>query len=63
MRRNDWTLGAFRSRYCNGVVRHHSLEDTGISPHLARSEPALVHHIDNPGIEPLARHGFFPGRV
>src|SRR5690606_16000138 len=29
MRQNDWTLGAFCSRYCRAVAQHHSLEDEG----------------------------------
>jgi hemerythrin-like domain-containing protein len=41
MRQNDWTLGAFCSRYCNAVARHHGLEDDAIFPHLARSDEQL----------------------
>jgi hypothetical protein len=115
LRQNDWTLGAFCSRYCGVVAQHHGIEDEAVLPHLARSEPdlqpvidrlvdehhvihdaiqevdaALVHHIGHPGdfgriqaaidlltdallshlsyeeheiVEPLARHGFFPGQI
>ena len=115
LRQNDWTLGAFCSRYCGVVSQHHGIEDEAVLPHLARSEPglqpvidrlvdehhvihdaiqevdaALVHHITHPGdfgriqaaidlltdallshlayeeheiVEPLARHGFFPGQI
>ena len=27
LRQNDWTLGAFCSRYCRAVAQHHTLED------------------------------------
>lgn len=115
MRQNDWALGAFCSRYCHAVARHHGLEDGAIFPHLSRSEPdlepvlarlesehvvigeaieavdaALVGHINDPSdfaplqraidlltdalvshlsyeerelVEPLARHGFYPGQL
>ena len=32
MRQNDWTLGAFCSRYCRVVAQHHSLEDSAVFP-------------------------------
>ena len=41
MRQNDWTLGAFCSRDCSAVARHHGLEDDAIFPHLARSDERL----------------------
>ena len=41
LRQNDWTLGAFCSRYCAVVTQHHGIEDDAIFPHLARSEPGL----------------------
>jgi hemerythrin-like domain-containing protein len=41
MRQNDWTLGAFCSRYCHAVARHHGLEDDAIFPHLASSDERL----------------------
>ena len=43
LRQNDWTLGAFCSRYCRVVATHHSLEDDSIFPHLRR----------DPGMEPV----------
>jgi hypothetical protein len=43
LRQNDWTLGAFCSRYCRAVASHHMLEDESIFPHLAR----------DPGLEPV----------
>jgi hypothetical protein len=43
LRQNDWTLGAFCSRYCRVVATHHTLEDESIFPHLAR----------DPGLEPV----------
>jgi Hemerythrin HHE cation binding domain len=41
LRQNDWTLGAFCSRYCGVVAQHHGLEDDSIFPHLVRADPAL----------------------
>lgn len=46
MRQNDWTLGAFCSRYCNAVTQHHNLEDVAVFPHLSRAEPSLEPVID-----------------
>ena len=56
MLQNDWTLGAFCSRYCGAVSRHHGLEDDAIFPHLARSEPALSPVIDRLVSEHLTIH-------
>jgi alkanesulfonate monooxygenase SsuD/methylene tetrahydromethanopterin reductase-like flavin-dependent oxidoreductase (luciferase family) len=56
LRRNDWTLGAFCSRYCGVVAQHHGLEDDAIFPHLARSEPALAPVIDRLVDEHLVIH-------
>jgi hemerythrin-like domain-containing protein len=41
LRQNDWTLGAFCSRYCGALTQHHGLEDDAIFPHLAQSDPTL----------------------
>ncbi|MDX6425582.1 MAG: hypothetical protein QOD52_987 [Gaiellaceae bacterium] len=41
LRQNDWTLGAFCSRYCAALTQHHGLEDEAIFPHLAQSDPTL----------------------
>lgn len=46
LRQNDWTLGAFCSRYCVFLTRHHTLEDDSIFPHLRSSDPALGPVID-----------------
>lgn len=46
MRQNDWTLGAFCSRYCAAVTQHHNLEDVSVFPHLSRAEPTLEPVID-----------------
>ena len=54
MRQNDWTLGAFCSRYCAAVAGHHNLEDVSVFPHLRRSEPALEPVIDRLADEHLA---------
>jgi hypothetical protein len=56
LRQNDWTLGAFCSRYCRAVAQHHGLEDDAIFPHLRRSEPALDPVIDRLHEEHLAIH-------
>jgi iron-sulfur cluster repair protein YtfE (RIC family) len=39
LRQNDWTLGAYCESYCRVVTGHHTLEDTGIFPHLRASDP------------------------
>ncbi|MFN8150427.1 MAG: hemerythrin domain-containing protein [Solirubrobacterales bacterium] len=54
MRQNDWTLGAFCSRYCVAVAGHHNLEDVSVFPHLQRAEPALEEVIDRLADEHLA---------
>ena len=46
IRQNNWTLGAFCESYCRIVASHHTLEDTGIFPHLRRVQPDLVPVID-----------------
>ena len=56
LRQNDWTLGAFCSRYCGVVMQHHGLEDDAIFPHLVRSEPALGPVIERLGEEHLTIH-------
>jgi hemerythrin-like domain-containing protein len=63
LRQNDWTLGAFCSRYCRVVATHHSLEDDSIFPHLARDpglEPVIdrlteEHHVIHDAIEAVDR--------
>ena len=61
MRQNDWTLGAFCSRYCMAVTQHHNLEDVSVFPHLRRAEPALEEVIDRLGEEHLAIHDAIEG--
>jgi hemerythrin-like domain-containing protein len=56
MRQNDWTLGAFCSRYCHAVARHHGLEDDAIFPHLAQSDARLEPVIDRLADEHLVIH-------
>ena len=56
MRQNDWTLGAFCSRYCNAVTQHHNLEDVAVFPHLKQSEPVLEPVIDRLTVEHHAIH-------
>ena len=63
LRQNDWTLGAFCSRYCRVVATHHSLEDDSIFPHLA-GDPTVKpvidrlteeHHVIHDAIEAVDR--------
>ena len=56
MRQNDWTLGAFCSRYCAAVAGHHNLEDVAVFPHLRRAEPVLDPIIDRLTVEHHAIH-------
>ena len=46
MRQNNWTLGAYCESYCRVVTTHHTLEDTGIFPHLRATDPDAVPIID-----------------
>ncbi len=41
IRQNNWTLGAYCEAYCRAVSEHHTLEDTGIFPHLRRRDKRL----------------------
>jgi alkanesulfonate monooxygenase SsuD/methylene tetrahydromethanopterin reductase-like flavin-dependent oxidoreductase (luciferase family) len=56
LRQNDWTLGAFCSRYCRVVAQHHSLEDESIFPHLRRQDEQLEPVIDRLAEEHLVIH-------
>ncbi len=56
LRQNDWTLGAFCSRYCAVVTQHHGLEDDAVFPHLARSDTSLGPVIDRLTDEHLVIH-------
>jgi hemerythrin-like domain-containing protein len=61
MRQNDWTLGAFCSRYCHAVARHHGLEDAAVFPHLAGSDRALGPVIERLSEEHLVIHDAIEG--
>ena len=61
LRQNDWTLGAFCSRYCRVVAQHHGLEDESIFPHLRRSERGLEPVIDRLAQEHLVIHDAIEG--
>jgi hemerythrin-like domain-containing protein len=61
MRQNDWTLGAFCSRYCNTVARHHGLEDEAVFPHLASADATLTPVIDRLADEHLVIHDAIEG--
>jgi alkanesulfonate monooxygenase SsuD/methylene tetrahydromethanopterin reductase-like flavin-dependent oxidoreductase (luciferase family) len=56
LRQNDWTLGAFCSRYCGAVAQHHGLEDDAVFPHLARSDRSLEPVIERLTDEHLVIH-------
>ena len=56
MRQNDWTLGAFCSRYCHAVAQHHTLEDVSVFPHLKGAEPSLAPVITRLTDEHVAIH-------
>ena len=56
LRQNDWTLGAFCSRYCGALTQHHGLEDEAIFPHLAQSDPTLEPVIERLVDEHLVIH-------
>ncbi|NLG22966.1 MAG: LLM class flavin-dependent oxidoreductase [Actinomycetales bacterium] len=46
MKQNNWTLGAYCSRYCATVTQHHSLEDASVFPHLRTAERSLAPVLD-----------------
>jgi hemerythrin-like domain-containing protein len=56
LRQNDWTLGAFCSRYCAALTQHHGLEDEAIFPHLGQSDPTLEPVIERLVDEHLVIH-------
>ena len=61
LRQNDWTLGAFCSRYCRVVTQHHGLEDDSIFPHLRRQDGELEPVIDRLAEEHLTIHDAIEG--
>ncbi len=61
LRQNDWTLGAFCSRYCRAVAQHHGLEDEAVFPHLARSDAELEPVIERLSDEHLVIHDAIEG--
>jgi hypothetical protein len=61
LRQNDWTLGAFCSRYCRVVTQHHGLEDDSIFPHLRRQDADLEPVIDRLAEEHLVIHDAIEG--
>lgn len=56
LRQNDWTLGTYCQSYCRFVTGHHSLEDTGIFPHLRMSDAGLAPVLDRLQEEHVAIH-------
>ena len=56
LRQNDWTLGAFCSRYCRVVTQHHTIEDQSLFPHLRSADPELVPVVDRLAEEHLVIH-------
>jgi hemerythrin-like domain-containing protein len=61
LRQNNWALGAYCASYCRVVNGHHSLEDSGIFPHLKRSEPGVAAVVDRLAEEHLVIHGLLDG--
>jgi alkanesulfonate monooxygenase SsuD/methylene tetrahydromethanopterin reductase-like flavin-dependent oxidoreductase (luciferase family) len=61
LRQNDWTLGAFCSRYCRAVAQHHGLEDEAVFPHLAATDPDLEPVIERLTDEHLVIHDAIEG--
>lgn len=56
MRQNNWTLGAYCSRYCTTVTQHHSLEDASVFPHLRAADRSLAPVLDRLEEEHVAIH-------
>ena len=56
LRQNDWTLGAFCSRFCFTVASHHTNEDVAMFPHLRSSDASLVPVIDRLADEHVVIH-------
>ncbi|WP_332460676.1 LLM class flavin-dependent oxidoreductase [Ornithinimicrobium faecis] len=56
MKQNNWTLGAYCSRYCTTVTSHHSLEDTSVFPHLRSAEKELTPVLDRLEQEHIVIH-------
>ncbi len=56
LRQNDWTLGAFCSRFCFTVAQHHTNEDVAMFPHLRRSDESLGPVIDRLADEHVVIH-------
>lgn len=56
MKQNNWTLGAYCSRYCTTVTQHHSLEDASVFPHLRSADRSLTPVLDRLEQEHVAIH-------
>lgn len=56
IRANDWTLGGYCQAQCSSLTQHHSMEDTGIFPHLRKNQPDLAPVIDRLDAEHHAIH-------
>ena len=56
MRQNEWTVGAFCASYCRLVTTHHSLEDSGLFPHLRRADATVAPTIDRLRAEHVVIH-------
>lgn len=56
MKQNNWTLGAYCSRYCSTVTQHHGLEDASVFPHLRSAERELAPVLDRLVEEHLVIH-------
>jgi hypothetical protein len=61
LRQNDWTTGAFCSRYCRAVTQHHGVEDEAVFPYLRSRDESLAPVIDRLTEEHLAIHDAIDG--
>jgi alkanesulfonate monooxygenase SsuD/methylene tetrahydromethanopterin reductase-like flavin-dependent oxidoreductase (luciferase family) len=61
LRQNNWTLGAYCASYCSVVTQHHHIEDSGIFPHLRRSDATLAPVIDRLEAEHVVIHEVIEG--
>ncbi|CUR57345.1 Flavin-dependent oxidoreductase, F420-dependent methylene-tetrahydromethanopterin reductase (fragment) [metagenome] len=61
MRQNAWTMGAYCASYCRLLTQHHSLEDSGVFPHLSAADPRLEPVVDRLMEEHVVIHEVLEG--
>jgi hypothetical protein len=57
LRANDWALGGLCQATCFNLTEHHTIEDTGVFPHLRRRQPNLGPVLDRLDAEHHVIHG------